>query len=446
MIKTVPDGKGNEIAPPFDIEFKNILNKEQDSASCSILRVGDIKIMLDCGCDEKIDNNSDTDPASSIRRVEAAAREVDYIFISHATIQQVGTLPFLHKRGILSNLQGILSTSPVAKVGAQTMYEFAIQKKELSDFCAYSLQDVEGAFCNLQLVSFNENKRLKIKDSDTEVIVSAIPSGNSIGGTAWKIEFQKQTIVYGLELNDKSTQLTPPMHLDNFKNVNILITNGYLQNYSVFEPSYGEGGFTEESKLGPVDTGNGKIAQFVSEERLKVKVEQAILETHSQLMIPCSSKNKILALLLAFENLFQNNQKLQQAATKAKPLEVDLTALAGTSNLANPPITQQSSIEPIVIYLEHMSKETIDVAKSHTSWMNFKDNSQNEFDKNPFNFQYVKSITSIEEFRKMAYTDSSRLKPLVIITSVASLNQGYSKQILREFTARDQNEIVFVER
>ena len=91
-----------------------------------------------------------------------------------------------------------------------------------------------------------------------------------------------------------------------------------------------------------------------------------------------------------------------------------------------------------MIYLEHMSKETIDVAKSHTSWMNFKGNSQYEdIDKNPFNFKYVKSITSIEEFRKMAYVDASRLKPLVIITSVASLNQGYSRQILREFTARD---------
>ena len=109
----------------------------------------------------------------------------------------------------LSNLQGILATSPVAKVGAQTMYEFAIQKKELSSFCTYSLQNVDRAFSNIQLVSFNENKRLKIKD--TELIVSAVPSGNSIGGTVWKIEFQKQTILYGLELNDKTAQITPSL-------------------------------------------------------------------------------------------------------------------------------------------------------------------------------------------------------------------------------------------
>lgn len=140
----------------------------------------------------------------------------------------MGALPHLHKLGLLSHIQAILATSPVAKVGAQTIYEFAIQKKEMSKFDAYSLQNVEAAFEKIQLVSFNENKRLKFKD--TELIVQAVPSGNCIGGSAWKIEYNKQTIMYALELNDKPMQLTPPLHVDSFKNVNILITNAYLKN------------------------------------------------------------------------------------------------------------------------------------------------------------------------------------------------------------------------
>ena len=68
------------------------------------------------------------------------------------------------------------------------------------------------------------------------------------------------------------------------------------------------------------------------------------------------------------------------------------------------PAEKQTVIEPVVVYLEHMSKETIDVAKSHTSWMNFKDNSQfQDIEQNPFNFQYIKAITTLEEFRSMAY-------------------------------------------
>ena len=87
-------------------------------------------------------------PASSIRRVEAEAKDCHFIFLSHATVQHVGALPLLHELKYL-NKATILSTSPVAKVGAQTMYEFIIQKKELSDFMAFGLQNVEGAFSQI---------------------------------------------------------------------------------------------------------------------------------------------------------------------------------------------------------------------------------------------------------------------------------------------------------
>ena len=87
------------------------------------------------------------------------------------------------------------------------------------------------------------------------------------------------------------------------------------------------------------------------------------------------------------------------------------------------------------------------MAKSHTSWMNFKDNREfQDIERNPFNFQYVRAISTLEEYRQLAYTDSDRLKPIVVITSMASLSQGFSRQILKQFAARDQNEIVFIER
>ena len=37
-----------------DIEFLNILNQETDLAVCNILRIGEIRIMFDCGCNESI--------------------------------------------------------------------------------------------------------------------------------------------------------------------------------------------------------------------------------------------------------------------------------------------------------------------------------------------------------------------------------------------------------
>jgi hypothetical protein len=35
-----------------DIEFRNIYNQENDKASCGFMRIGEIKILFDCGCTE----------------------------------------------------------------------------------------------------------------------------------------------------------------------------------------------------------------------------------------------------------------------------------------------------------------------------------------------------------------------------------------------------------
>jgi Cft2 family RNA processing exonuclease len=85
---------------------------------------------------------------------------------------------------------------------------------------------VEAAFEKIELVSFNENRRIKVRD--TELMLSALPSGNSIGGTAWKIEYNKQVIIYAVDLNDKPLNITHPMKFDDFKNANLLITNAYI--------------------------------------------------------------------------------------------------------------------------------------------------------------------------------------------------------------------------
>ena len=60
----------------------------------------------------------------------------------------------------------------------------------------------------------------------------------------------------------------------------------------------------------------------------------------------------------------------------------------------------------------------------------------------------MKPISTLDEYRQLAYTDHTRtsVKPIVVVTSMASMSQGFSKSILREFAGKEQNEIVFIER
>jgi len=103
-----------------DIEFISVLSPTTDQAVCSVLRIAELRIMFDCGCNEQLDEEL-------LKAVYNQAKNVDFIMISHASCYHVGALPYLWSRGIRCRM---ISTSPCAKLGAQTMYEIFISKKE----------------------------------------------------------------------------------------------------------------------------------------------------------------------------------------------------------------------------------------------------------------------------------------------------------------------------
>ena len=79
-----------------------------------------------------------------------------------------------------------------------------------------------------------------------------------------------------MNLNDKPQQITGPVTTEKFSDnkagtCNVLITNGYL-NYNT----------------------EGRHHQFVSEERLKSKLEKVLIEKGGQIMLPVSSKSLAL--------------------------------------------------------------------------------------------------------------------------------------------------------
>ena len=93
-----------------------------------------------------------------------------------------------------------------------------------------------------------------------------------------------------------------------------------------------------------------------------------------------------------------------------------------------------------MIYLEHMSIDTIDVAKSHLSWLNFKGGFQ-DIDDNPFAFKHIKAINNLADLK----IEMEGRKPRVIITSSASLEIGFARKFLRDFVNKPTNMIIFTE-
>ena len=92
-------------------------------------------------------------------------------------------------------------------------------------------------------------------------------------------------------------------------------------------------------------------SKHLSEDKLKSHLERVLVDQAGQILIPLSDKNITMQVLITLEQMFTTNQKLQ----------VSFKDING------------SSTHPVV-YLEHMSRETLGVGRSHLDWMNFQDN------------------------------------------------------------------------
>jgi cleavage and polyadenylation specificity factor subunit 2 len=261
-----------------DIEFLNIFNQETDLALCSVLRIGNIRIMLDCGCNEQLDQ-------SMLDLVLEHARNVNFILLSQSSWMHLGALPYLYKNGVTAK---IVTTSPISKMGAHVIHELYISKKEsptIKDgkpvlFNAYNLHDVENCFRIVELVSFQEKKSLK--EGNTEIVVMAIPSGNSVGGSAWNIWFNHLKIVYAVDINDKQTPISVPMQPSAYKGANLMISNGYIV----------------PELYGSTQT---KVYNFVNEDKLLKRLEDVLIDRMGNMLIPISNKNRILHMLILLE-------------------------------------------------------------------------------------------------------------------------------------------------
>ena len=251
-------------------------------------------------------------------------------------------------------------------------------------------------------MSYQERKRLT--SQDTEVILKALPSGNSVGGTAWHLEYNKLSIIYALDLHDKETPISLPLQFALFKGANLMITNGYIQ---------------------PLQNGMriNRIYNYVNEEKLRTRLEDVLFEMSAavdragQVMIPITSKNRILHMLVLLDDIVAKSTKLQSQANRA------------TGNDEKP-----------VLYLEYMSRDTLDVAKSHLNWMNFKGSFQ-DIEDNPFAFKHIKPISSLQELTQ----ELEARKPRVIVTSSASLELGFGRKHLKDFVSESTNMIIFTE-
>jgi cleavage and polyadenylation specificity factor subunit 2 len=361
--------------------------KTEDLAVCYLLEVDDFRILLDCGWNDRFEEAL----LEPLRRI---APRVDAVLISQPDLFHLGALPYaVSKLGLRAPTY---ATLPVWRMGQLFMYDAHQSRVMQEDFRVFDLDDVDAAFDKFiqlkyqQIVSFSERGK--------GISITPHPAGHMIGGTIWKIQSETDEILYASDFNHRRERHLNPTTLQYLTRPSHLIIGA---SQALVRPSSSSSASGQQNPKGSQIYSRSNPLMEVCEEALST------LRQGGDVLIPIDTAGRVLELALGFEQ-FWSSEKL------------------GSSYA--------------VALIEHVSFNTIDFAKSMMEWMS--DAIINKFDttrENPFHLKHIHLCHSRSEL-------SGLTSPKVILASLASLECGFSRELIVEMASNKKNKLILVDR
>ena len=379
-----------------DIEVIPVSN-DSELFHCAILRIGNIRLLLDCGWTEQLNVDQYMELPPSV------FSQIDAVLLSHYTMNHIGALPYLmfrtlgKKMRLLQDLAGgslprVIATEAVRRLGELTLASIhedldKVKTPSVSDD-SYSLtvEDIVTAFACVQPVQFNETVEIVSKDGRTKVSITAQPAGKLIGGAYFVITTGSQRIVYAVDYSLLAGKAVAGLSIAPARSPCVLVTDG--------APRAIKG--SEESQ--PIQPAN-----------LMSSIKQT-LRGGGNVLIPVDATGDVLELLLLIESAYSLDAALQ--------------------------------VYPVV-FLSPLGDVVLDQVKTRMEWMshhvlNEFEQSQN-FTAHPFLLQHVQFCSNLHEF----YEKYSTAK-LVISTS-AHLDFGDSRELFVRMSSDPSNLVILTQ-
>lgn len=266
--------------------------------------------------------------------------DIDHIFISNNSIYYLGALPLLNNMGKLKNCQ-IHCTTPVAKLGFYILSDSIFSNIEINENFNYLKEnDIREPFLNISEVKYKENIEIKLKD--LEMIIFPVPSGASLGGCSWKINYKLQSIIYAPQYYLENKYICDPFPYEELKNPNYLITDSIFSN-----------------KL--------PLKKIAIENKFKKNL-LTLIEKSKNIFIPCDIANMNLELIILIEKILD---------------EFYLSKNKDDINKAN--------LQYKVVLCGYSSFEIVESVKSLIEFMGSSISRQfYSYNENPFSLKYLK--------------------------------------------------------
>lgn len=254
------------------IKLQALSGAKDESPPCYLLQVDDVRILLDCGWDEKFN-------MEFIKEIKRHVHSIDAVLLSYPDVYHLGALPYIV--GKLGLNCPIYSTIPVYKMGQMFMYDLYQSQYNMKEFCIFSLDDVDATF--EKFIQLKYNQTVSLKGKGYGLTVTPLPAGHMIGGTIWKImKVGEEDIIYCNDFNHKKERHLNGCELERLQRPSLLITDSFNATYQ-------------------------QARRRARDEKLMTNILQT-LRNHGNVLIAVDTAGRVLELAHMLDQLWRNKE------------------------------------------------------------------------------------------------------------------------------------------
>jgi cleavage and polyadenylation specificity factor subunit 2 len=373
--------------------FRTLYGATGNGPVCYLLETGGIKILLDCGWDEKFD-------LETIEPLRAVAPSVQLVLVSHSDLEHCGALPYACANFGLAC--PIYCTEPTQKFGELTVVDALFNRgwtgrgpaiPSMSEHRLFTVEQVEHTFRTLMTpLSFTQVRTVKAagdvgSSQRQSVTITPFAAGHTLGGAMWRISKTIESILYAVDFNHTNERHLPPTAL-------------------------GEAGLFDRpavmiAGVRHAATGREKVPKRATLEAEIIATALDTLRGGGDVLFPVDGAARLLELLLMFEQSWAKERGQIKASYR-------------------------------VALVHHVGFNVVEFANLLLTWMS--DSVTAQFDQNrtkAFDFKYIEITKSVADLNKK---DDSR--PKVVFATSEALDYGNAHDLLGEVFAPNPKSIV----
>lgn len=420
--------------------FTPLLGAQSSSrASQSLLELdGGVKVLVDVGWDERFDTRQ-------LAEIEKHASTLSFILLTHATTSHLGAYAHCCKHIAHFSQIPVYATSPVIAFGRTLLQDLYASTPLAATFIPASASPEDGAAASDQQRSdilrqapsseevnkyFTAITPLKYSQPHQPVpsqfsvpleglTLTAYNSGHTLGGTIWHIQHGMESVVYAVDWNQARENVIAGA-----------AWFGGVGGSEVIEQ------LRKPTALICSSIGGNKVAPYGRKARDDALLGhiRSCLSKGGSVLIPTDSSARILELAWILERAWHDNAK----ESPFKDARVYMASKSANATLRHARSLLEWMDDSIVREFEG-EEET--ATRSHRRTGSKQANGIGKASR-PFEFRHVKVVERKTQLERCLSGEG----PRVILASDLTLDWGYSKSYLEQFSQKTPNLILLTER